>query len=322
MNRLSVIIPAYKSAGYLSETLQSVFRQTLLPDEIIVVDDCSPDETQAVVKSLQVSAPVDLKLIVLEKNSGGPVSPMNTGVSAARGKFIAMLDHDDRMLPQRLERALPPIQADERIGVVFNQFDFFDEHRAAFKLWETRYDHLGNTPKRIPAAEAERMLITQGFPYGGAGGMLFRKKAWLDVDGFRPKFRIVWDYDFGLRVAAQGWDTYYLPDNLYQHRQHANNLETSEGGWRNSLEHFELFHELLPKQNLSQEVKDCLRQKIEKYVFRVADAEVLRKNYQRAAYYYWQALQNGRQRYRALRGFLRLPYRYGRECLGLSNKHN
>jgi len=320
MNRLSIIIPAYKSAEYLAETLRSVFSQTQLPDEILVVDDCSPDATQAVVKSLQASSPVEVRLIVLEKNSGGPVTPMNTGVAAARGEFIAMLDHDDRMLPQRLERALPPIQADERIGIVFNQFDFFDEQRAAFKLWETRYDHLGNAPKKIPAHEAHRMLITRGFPYGGAGGMLFRKALWQDIGGFRPKFRIVWDYDFGLRAAAQGWDTYYLPDNLYQHRQHVNNLETSDGGLRNSMEHFELLQELLPNQKLDDEVKNYLRQKIEKYVFRVADAEVLRKNYRRAAYYYWQALRNGRQRSRAVRGFLRLPYRYGRDKLALPNK--
>ncbi|MGC4007106.1 MAG: glycosyltransferase family A protein [Pirellulales bacterium] len=247
---VSVVIPAYRSARFIAEALRSVFAQTCAPREIIVVDDHSPDETCAVVESLIAESPVELRLIRRETNSGGPVGPMNAGVDAARGPLIAMLDHDDRMLPTRIAATLPLMASDAGAGIVFNRFTFFDENRDEFTMFESRYDHLGETAKVFPARQAFDDLVLRGFPYGGAGGMLFRKEAWRAIGGFRECFRIVWDYDFGLRTTSAGWNVGYLPESHYQHRLHADNLESSGGGLRNSREHLDLYWELSRRSDL------------------------------------------------------------------------
>lgn len=292
----------------------------MLPDEIIVVDDHSPDDTCEIVRKLQSQSPVALRLIELAQNHGGPVGPMNIGVDAARNDYVGMLDHDDRMLPQRIEMALPILKADPSLGIVFNQFDSFDDKSSGFRINYQRYDYLGTNPKKISATESFRDLIYEDYNYGGAGGMMFRKSMWREIHGFRSEFRIVWDFDFALRSAASDWDVYYIPQALYEHREHANNLETIDGGQRMLRELFVLTRKLLRHPLVDSKMRFCLKQKIEKLTFMIADHEILKKNYSSAAYYYGQALLNRRQMKRALRGFLRIPYRSIRQALRLSNK--
>ncbi|TAG27334.1 MAG: glycosyltransferase family 2 protein [Burkholderiales bacterium] len=94
MDTISVVIPAYNAAPYISETLQSIFAQSLPPVEIIVVDDCSKDNTHAVVAALVQNHPY-IKLIRAPRNFGGPAGPRNMGVKAAQGHLIAFCDADD-----------------------------------------------------------------------------------------------------------------------------------------------------------------------------------------------------------------------------------
>ena len=95
MPSVSVVIPTYNASPFIRETLASVFAQTRLPDEVIVVDDCSSDGTAALADSLVATAPVPLRIIRLPKNTGGPAAPTNAGIAEASGDIIATLDHDD-----------------------------------------------------------------------------------------------------------------------------------------------------------------------------------------------------------------------------------
>ena len=79
---ISVVIPAFNSAAFIRETLESVFAQTQLPVEVIVVDDASSDDTPTIIKGLADKAPVPLRLIEMPRNSGSPAMPMNVGIEA------------------------------------------------------------------------------------------------------------------------------------------------------------------------------------------------------------------------------------------------
>lgn len=92
---VSVVIPTYNGARFIRDALESVFAQTQLPDEIIVVDDGSTDDTVEVVKQMTKESPHPVRLIKMTHNSGGPAAPINTGIAAAIGEFIAVLDQDD-----------------------------------------------------------------------------------------------------------------------------------------------------------------------------------------------------------------------------------
>src|SRR4051812_26695488 len=96
---ISVIVPSYNGSAFIAEAIRSTFEQTLLPVEILVVDDASTDNTPDLVEALAKGAPVPVRLIRLTKNCGGPAQPMNLGMAEARGDYAAILDQDDVFLP-------------------------------------------------------------------------------------------------------------------------------------------------------------------------------------------------------------------------------
>ena len=100
--RVSVVIPAYKAQLFIGGALDAVVQQTLADCEIIVVDDCSPDETYRVIERLAEREP-RLHAHRLDEN-GGPGAARNFGFEVARGDWICLLDADDSMDPGRLER--------------------------------------------------------------------------------------------------------------------------------------------------------------------------------------------------------------------------
>lgn len=97
---VSIITPAWKAAGYIAETIQSVRAQTLGDWEHLVIDDCSPDATGAVVAALAAEDP-RLKLLRTPVN-GGPAPARNLGLEQARGRYVCFLDADDLWLPPKL----------------------------------------------------------------------------------------------------------------------------------------------------------------------------------------------------------------------------
>lgn len=92
---ISVIIPLYNAEKYIEQCLGSVLNQTLQDFEVVVVDDCSTDNSVAIVESIAPKFAGRLQLIKLKKNSGGAAIPRNTGIRYSRGKYITFIDNDD-----------------------------------------------------------------------------------------------------------------------------------------------------------------------------------------------------------------------------------
>lgn len=100
---VSIIMPAYNSAQYIDESIQSVLNQTYLNWELIIVDDCSSDDTDIVIQKYLV----DKRIIYLKnkQNSGAAIS-RNKALIKAKGKWIAFLDSDDVWLPSKLKEQI------------------------------------------------------------------------------------------------------------------------------------------------------------------------------------------------------------------------
>jgi succinoglycan biosynthesis protein ExoO len=98
----SVIIPAYNVSGIIARAIRSAAAQTLPPLEILVINDCSTDDTIEVVRALEQEIP-SLRVVSTPTN-GGPSAARNVGLRAARADWIALLDADDAWKPGRLER--------------------------------------------------------------------------------------------------------------------------------------------------------------------------------------------------------------------------
>lgn len=99
---VSIIMPSYNTAKYIADSIESVINQTYTDWELIIVDDCSTDNTDDIVKQFD-----DKRIIYLknEKNSGAAVS-RNRALKAAKGRWIAFLDSDDLWYPQKLEKQI------------------------------------------------------------------------------------------------------------------------------------------------------------------------------------------------------------------------
>ena len=100
---VSVVIPMFNAAKFIPQTLESLLYQTLKNFEVIVVDDCSTDDSIEVVKSFSERFGGRLNIIKLPNNTGTPGLPRNVGVNFAHGKYIAFLDSDDLFTKTALE---------------------------------------------------------------------------------------------------------------------------------------------------------------------------------------------------------------------------
>ena len=118
---VSVIIPAYRAADYIDRSVQSVFRQTVYPKELIIVDDGSDDETSEILETYsETDSPIDLKM--LHQSNQGAGATRNLALQSATGKYAAFLDSDDEWLPEKLARSIFHMERDKYILVAHNIF--------------------------------------------------------------------------------------------------------------------------------------------------------------------------------------------------------
>ena len=99
---VSIIMPSYNTGTFIAETIQSVLAQTYADWELIIVDDCSKDNTDEVIAGFHDDR---IRYLKNEKNSGAAVS-RNRALREAKGKWIAFLDSDDVWLPRKLEKQI------------------------------------------------------------------------------------------------------------------------------------------------------------------------------------------------------------------------
>lgn len=105
MPTVSVITPCYNAELTIAQSIESVLSQTYSDWEMIIVDDCSKDNSVSVIKSF-LKKDDRIKLIQLPTSSGSPTKPRNTSIENASGRYIAFLDSDDIWHPTKLERQL------------------------------------------------------------------------------------------------------------------------------------------------------------------------------------------------------------------------
>ena len=123
-NKVSVIIPVYKVAWVIENTIQSVQNQTYRDLEIILVDDCSPDNSAEIIKKMMVKDE-RIKYFKLDKNSGAAVA-RNKAIRESTGRYVAFLDSDDLWEPNKLEKELA-LMKDNDCGFVYSAIKMIDK---------------------------------------------------------------------------------------------------------------------------------------------------------------------------------------------------
>jgi len=136
---VSIITPAYNGARFIRETIESVVAQTHGNWEMLVADDCSSDDTVALVEEIARTEP--RVRLLRQKQNDGPACARNAALAAPRGARVAFLDSDDVWLPRKLEVQLGFMQ---RTGAVFTYTGFrrMDEHGQQLGLMRPLPDSL------------------------------------------------------------------------------------------------------------------------------------------------------------------------------------
>ncbi|MCK4248925.1 MAG: glycosyltransferase family 2 protein, partial [Candidatus Omnitrophica bacterium] len=113
--KVSVIIPVYNSEKFIRETIESVLNQTYYDFEIITVDDGSTDKSADIINSFN-----DKRISYVYQKNQGISGARNTAISESKGEYIALLDHDDLWLPQKLEKQIPLLENNDKVGLVYS----------------------------------------------------------------------------------------------------------------------------------------------------------------------------------------------------------
>lgn len=126
MNELvSIITPSYNCSKYIAQTIESVLAQTYQNWEMIIVDDCSKDNSIEIIESY-TKKDSRIKLYILEKNSGAAIA-RNKAIELANGRFIAFLDSDDLWLPNKLKKQIN-FMVDKNLALSYTAYKKIDEN--------------------------------------------------------------------------------------------------------------------------------------------------------------------------------------------------
>ncbi|MBN1126427.1 MAG: glycosyltransferase family 2 protein [Sedimentisphaerales bacterium] len=190
---VSVVIPAYNSAGYIGRALDSVLAQTIPAHQIIVVDDGSTDKTA------QVVSEYGGRIEYIYQSNAGAGAARNAGIQAARSEWIAFLDADDEWLPHRLDAQAELLRKHPEL--VWTAGNFLNcvcrtEQRAPFLDVAACRDIL----KGREVAENYFQILLEGLdPWTGT--MLIRRSALIEAGLFSTDLKRGNDYDMWWRIA-------------------------------------------------------------------------------------------------------------------------
>ena len=206
---LSVVMAAKNYARFIRQAVDSVLAQTFADWELIVVDDGSADDTEAVVRPYLI----DHRIRYVRSDALGQSRAKNLGVGLTAGEFVAFLDADDAWLPTKLERQLEVFRATPAVGVCFSARRIIDE--AGNEL----PGNGGPTPDQ--RGDVLRAVFRKNFVCFSS--VVIRRAVFDHVGGFDPDLDLSIDYDLWLRVAAHHpFD--FAPEPLVLYRTGHGNL--------------------------------------------------------------------------------------------------
>lgn len=220
---VSIIMPSYNTAKYIGDSIKSVLAQTYGNWELIIVDDCSTDNTDEIVK--EFLSDERIKYLKNEKNSGAAIS-RNYALREAKGKWIAFLDSDDLWLPEKLEKQLA--------FMVENGYKF---SYTKYTIIDSDSNHTGTTvsgPKKITK------FGMRNFCWPGCLTVMYERDAvgLIQIADIKKNN----DYAMWLKVIKKA-RCYLLGDILAEYRKGRSGSISTQGIKKHMQWHYKLFRE-------------------------------------------------------------------------------
>lgn len=220
---VSVVIPAYNAARTLEATVRSALAQTIVERdglqtiEIVIVDDGSSDDTLALARKLAADAATQGRVRALTQPNAGAAAARNTGIKAARGQYVALLDADDLWVPHKLERQLAVLQSRPDVHAVQSGAFFVDDELQVLSVRPC-------SPSRDALLET---LLFQNLPNNMSTLVIARHK-FDEMGFFDTQLEILEEWDMAIKVARH-CNLVSIEEALSLYRVHAGNRSRNLG---------------------------------------------------------------------------------------------
>lgn len=214
---VSVIIPNFNHARYLDERIQTVLNQTYQNFELIILDDCSTDNSKEIIEKYRQNPHVS-HISYNEQNSGKIFTQWQKGIEIAKGELIWIAESDDKCHPELLGKLVHEFQNNKNLVVAFCKTVFFSD-----KGYE-QYTHTINVKEKNHFSNIEfvSQYMSRGCPMLNASACLFKKEAAMRIDSLYMEFKGAGDRLFWTLMCECG-DVAVVDEYLNYMRQHPNN---------------------------------------------------------------------------------------------------
>jgi glycosyltransferase involved in cell wall biosynthesis len=226
--KVSVIIPNYNHARYLSKRLDTVLSQTYQDFEVIALDDASPDNSVEILRRYEATGKV--RLVLNERNSGTPFAQWKRGLALAKGEYTWIAESDDFASPFLLEKLVAAVSANHRVGLAYCQSYLVDETDKILRKYDYIPTHLD--PKRWEvdfvnngADEVARYLFLQNM-IPNASAVLAKTSLLISACEHADKLRLTGDWWTYVEVLMQG-DIAFIAEPLNHFRMHSASVRSS-----------------------------------------------------------------------------------------------
>jgi len=237
---VSVLVPNYNHSRYLPKRIESILRQNYSAIEVLLMDDCSTDDSRNII---QYYANSDNRVQILfnESNSGSTFKQWEKGLAWAKGKYIWIAESDDFAEITFLAELVPLLEANDAVVLAYANSRVVDENDQAngttadwkneryhTKRWSENYTVEGKQ-------EIERYLSV-GCTINNASAVLFRRSSMEEVGGVDASFRYAGDWLMYLKLGLQGLFA-YKGECLSNYREHS--VNASKNSLHNGSQRFE-----------------------------------------------------------------------------------
>lgn len=211
---VSTLVPVYNARKFLPEMVESLRMQTYKNHEVILVDDCSSDESYAYLKEVEEK---DKRFRVFQNEiNSGPSATINKAAQYANGELLARLDSDDIALPQRIEIQVRFLQENPEVGFVGSNF---------YKV-NSEGKRIGTVKRKIRSGAALQALplFVNTFCHST---VMYRRQLFESIGGYNENLRAALDYDLLARLSTVSIG-HILPQALVRYRIHLANISSQQ----------------------------------------------------------------------------------------------
>ncbi|RKX59155.1 MAG: hypothetical protein DRP29_05180 [Thermodesulfobacteriota bacterium] len=227
MAKVSVLMPAYNAEKYIEEAIDSVLKQTFTDFELIIVNDCSTDNTKDVAYSAIKNDPRGF-IIDLPENKG-KAHALNYAIQQSKGQYICILDADDIFFPDKLEQQVKFMNEHPEIDMLYGGAKYFgdsDEEPKQREVLDSSKDLYGNLLKagQMTLEQLNDMhhgILDEGDSIITACSVMIRKKV-FSLCRFDEELRNIEDYDMWYQIIGNKFKLHGIKKPFYYYRIHDN----------------------------------------------------------------------------------------------------